>query len=39
MTTDNQPKMVFTWRGAALGLVSYLVVTAIVAAVFILKGS
>ncbi len=38
MTTDTQPKIVFTWRGALLGLISYLVVTGIVATVFILRG-
>jgi hypothetical protein len=38
-TSDDQSKMVFTWRGAVLGFISYLVVTGIVAAVFMLRGS
>jgi hypothetical protein len=35
MEENQQPPMTFTWRGALLGLVAYLVVAAIVAIVFL----
>ena len=37
MAHNQEPKTNFTWRGAMLGLLSYIVLVSIVATVFILK--
>jgi len=35
MDHQNQPPIVFTWRNALLGLVAYIIVTIIIACVFL----
>jgi hypothetical protein len=37
MADHQEPKTTFSWRGAMLGLISYIVLVLIVASVFILK--